>query len=85
VITGRVLEADLSAFFVRSGLLGNRCQAFVFAFHSRREYRAHLNDGYTAGRVALTTNSSGTVYNLEVDTGNATHVMTGKGQFNFSF
>jgi hypothetical protein len=57
----------------------------VFAFHSRRDYRTHLNDGYTAGRVALTTNSSGPLYNLEVDTGNAIQIMTGKGQFNFNF
>ena len=54
-LTGRALQADLSAFFVQHGLLGSQCQAFVFAYHSQAEYLAHQNDGYTAGRVALTT------------------------------
>ncbi len=69
-LTGRALEADLSAFFVQNGLINSHCQAFVFAYHSRRDYRAHRDDGYTAGRVALTTNAaSGPKYNLEVDAG----------------
>lgn len=85
-ISGRALEADLSAFFVQRGLLGNRCQAFVFAFHSRHDYRAHLNDGYTVGRVAFTTNSSsGPPDSLEVDIGNVTQVMGVKEQFAFNF
>jgi hypothetical protein len=85
-ISGRALEADLSAFVVQKGLLGNRCQAFVFAFHSHRDYRAHLNDGYTVGRVAITTNSgSGPPDNLELDIGNVSQVMGVKGQFNFNF
>jgi hypothetical protein len=67
-LTGRALEADLSAFFVQSGLINSHCQAFVFAFHGRHDYRVHRNDGYTAGRVALTTNAgSGSRHNLEVD------------------
>jgi hypothetical protein len=40
VLTGQALEADLSAFFVRSGLIRSQCQAFVFAYHSRRDYLA---------------------------------------------
>lgn len=81
-LTGRALEADLSAFFVQSGLISNHCQAVVFAFHSRRDYRAHWNDGYTAGRVALTNNSSGPRYNLEVDAGD---VYSFPAQFDFNF
>jgi hypothetical protein len=82
-VTGRALEADLSAFFVQNGLLANQCQAFVFAFHSRRDYRIHYDDGYTAGHVALTTNAgSGSKYNLEVDAGNIYDFPT---QFEFNF
>jgi hypothetical protein len=82
-ITGRVLEADLSAFFVQRGLLGNHCQAFVFAFHGRHDYRVHRDDGYTAGRVALTANAgSGPKYNLEVDAGDVYDFPT---QFDFNF
>jgi hypothetical protein len=81
-LTGRALEADLSAFFVQRGLVHRHCPAFVFAFHSRRDYRAHLSNGYTAGRVALTTNSSGPQYNLEVDAGD---VYNFPAQFDFNF
>jgi hypothetical protein len=82
-VTGQALEADLSAFFVQKGLLTNQCQAFVFAFHSRRDYRINYDDGYTAGRVALTTNAgSGPKYNLEVDAGN---VYDFPAQFEFNF
>lgn len=82
-LTGRALEADLSAFFVQSGLLGNQCQAFVFAFHSQSDYQENMNNGYTAGRVALTTNSgSGPRHNLEVDAGD---VYDFPAQFDFSF
>jgi hypothetical protein len=82
-LTGRALEADLSAFFMQSGLINSRCQAFVFAFHGRRDYRVHRNDGYTAGRVALTTNSdTGPRYNLEVDAGD---VYNFPAEFDFNF
>jgi hypothetical protein len=83
-LTGRALEADLAAFFVQSGLVGNQCQASVFAFHSESDYQAHQNDGYTAGRVALTTNSgSGPQHNLEVDAGDVTNMQAAKFDFNF--
>jgi len=82
-LTTRELEADLSAFFVQSGLLNNQCQAFVFAFHSRSDYQANNNNGYTAGRVALTMNSgSGPQHNLEVDAGD---VYNFPAQFDFNF
>lgn len=82
-LTGKVLEADLSAFFVQHGLLGNQCQAFVFAFHSKSDYLAHQGDGFTAGRVALTTNSgSGPQMNLEVDAGSAVNTQA-ESDFNF--
>jgi hypothetical protein len=82
-LTTRELEADLSAFFVQSGLLNNQCQAFVFAFHSRSDYQANIDNGYTAGRVALTTNSGpGPQHNLEVDAGDAGNFPP---QFNFNF
>ena len=82
-LTIRELEADLSAFFVQSGLLSNQCQAFVFAFHSRSDYQANVNNGYTAGRVALTTNSGpGPQRNLEVDAGD---VYNFPAQFDFNF
>jgi hypothetical protein len=86
-LTGRRLQADLSAFFMRTGLIRDHCSAFVFAFHSRRDYRAHRNDGYTAGRVALTTNASGPPLNLEVDAGgntSATDVFN-QAKFDFNF
>jgi hypothetical protein len=86
-LTGQALLADLSAFFIQSGLINDHCRAFVFAFHSRRDYRAHRNDGYTAGRVALTTNSAGPPDNLEVDAGDTTSASdiftTAKFDFNF--
>lgn len=80
-LTGRTLEADLSAFFQRRGLTASQCQAFVYAFHSRSDYQAHENDGYTAGRVALT-NDSSSQRNLEVDTGSVYDLQT---QFDFNF
>lgn len=82
-LKGRRLEADLSAFFLGRGLIGSQCQAFVFAFRSRSDYRAHQNDGYTAGRVALT-NNSGSQRNLEVDTGEVTSVLSSP-RFDFNF
>jgi hypothetical protein len=82
-LTVREIEADLSAFFVQSGLLNNQCQAFVFAFHSRYDYQANINNGYTAGCVALTTNSgAGPQRNLEVDAGD---VYDFPAQFDFNF
>jgi hypothetical protein len=84
--TGRRLEADLAAFFLRRGLIGGQCQAFVFAYHSRRDYLAHRGDGYTVGRVALTNNNSGAQRNLEVDTGEVTsETYNPKMQFAFKF
>jgi hypothetical protein len=83
--TGRRLEADLAAFFLRSGLVGGQCQAFVFAYHSRRDYQAHRGDGYTVGRVALT-NNSGSARNLEVDTGEVnSETYNPRTQFAFDF
>jgi hypothetical protein len=84
---GRRLEADLAAFFLRSGLIGGQCQAFVFAYHSRGDYQAHRDDGYTVGRVALTNGSgSGSERNLEVDTGEVTsETYNPKTQFAFDF
>jgi hypothetical protein len=82
-LAGRALQADLSAFFVQSGLLGSQCQAFVFAYHSRSDYLANTDNGYTAGRVALTTNAgSGLRHNLEVDAGNVDDF---PAQFDFNF
>lgn len=82
-LTTREVEADLSAFFVEQGLLGNQCQAFVFAYHSRSDYNANVDNGYTAGRVALTTNGgSGPPFNLEVDAGD---VYDFPPEFNFNF
>jgi hypothetical protein len=83
-LTGRALEADLSAFFVQAGLINDHCEAFVFAFHSRRDYRAHLNNGFTAGRVALTTNPSGLRYNLELDAGSVSNIFN-MARFDFHF
>jgi hypothetical protein len=82
-LTGKALEADLSAFFVQSGFLSSQCQAFVFAYHSMSDYQANKDNGFTAGRVALTTNSgSSPQFNLEVDTGSATSEQT---EFDFNF
>lgn len=82
-LTVRELEADLSAFFVQSGLLNSQCQAFVFAFHSKNDYQANINNGYTAGRVALTTNSGPDLQrNLEVDAGD---VYDFPAQFDLNF
>jgi hypothetical protein len=66
---------------MQNGLLASQCQAFVFAYDNRSAYLANRNDGYTAGRVALT-NNSGSERNLEVDTGNFYHPQT---QFNFNY
>jgi len=83
-LSGRELEADLSAFFVHSGLINNQCPAFVYAYHSRSEYQADGDGGYTAGSVALTV--SGSQSNLEVDTGDVTSgTYNIKSQFNFNF
>lgn len=85
-LAGRALEADLSAFFVQTGLVSGQCQAFVFADHSRSDYRSHLNDGFTAGRVALTNSGSGSQRNLEVDTGEVTaENYDQQSEFDFSF
>lgn len=65
----RTLQADLSAFFLQRGLI-NYCGSAVFAFHSRRDYRAHIDNGYTAGSVILTMKTgSGPKRNLEVNIG----------------
>jgi hypothetical protein len=80
-LVGRALQADLAAFFQQLGLTSSRCQAFVFAFHNRSDFQAHNNDGYTAGRVALT-NTSGSQRNLEVDTGS---VYATRTRFSFNF
>jgi hypothetical protein len=86
-LTGKALEADLAAFFVQSGLLGNQCQAFVFAYHSESDYQANQGDGFTAGRVALTSNSgSGPQHNLEIDAGEETSEANNmQAKFNFDF
>ena len=76
----RAVEADLAAFFVQAGLLGNQCQPTVFAFYSKAQ--ADAGNGYTAGRVIITTNSPGPPWNLEVDAGGDT---SPAGSFNFNF
>lgn len=82
-LTGKALEADLSAFFVQNGLLANQCGAAVFAYHSMSDYQANKDNGFTAGRVILTNNSgSSPQFNLEVDTGSATNEQE---TFNFNF
>ena len=82
-LTGKALEADLSAFFVENGLLGNQCGAAVFAYHSMSDYQANNDNGFTAGRVILSNNSgSSPQFNLEVDTGAATDE---QATFNFNF
>jgi hypothetical protein len=76
----RAVEADLSAFFVQAGLLGNQCGPVVFAFYSKAQ--ANAGNGYTAGRVIITTNSPGPPWNLEVDAGGD---VSPAGSFNFNF
>jgi hypothetical protein len=76
----RAVEADLAAFFVQAGLLGNQCQPTVFAFYSKAQ--ADAGNGYTAGRVIITTNSPGPPWNLEVDAGSD---VSQAGSFNFNF
>ena len=80
----RAVEADLSAFFVeKNGFASNACGgAVVFAYHSLSDYNANKGNGFTAGRVIVTTNSSGPPYNLEVDAG-ADLSPTGSFSFNF--
>jgi len=80
-LTRRAFEADLAAFFQQHGLTSSHCQAFVYAFHSRSDYEANENDGYTAGRVALT-DDSGSQRNLELDTGSVYDLQT---EFDFDF
>jgi hypothetical protein len=82
-LTVREVEADLSAFFVQSGLLSNQCQPVVWAYHSRSDYEANNGNGYTAGRVIITTNTGpGPQHNLEVDAGAADDF---PAQFDFNF
>jgi hypothetical protein len=82
-LSGRTLEADLSAFFVHSGLINSPCPASVYAYYSRSEYQADSDGGYTAGSVALT--GSEGQGNLAVDTGNLTSgTYNIKSQFNFN-
>ncbi len=76
----RAVEADHSAFFVQAGLLGNQCGPVVFAYHSKAQ--ADAGNGYTAGRVIITTNSPGPPWNLEVDAGGD---VSPAGSFNFNF
>jgi hypothetical protein len=82
-VTGRALEADLSAYFVQNGLLSNQCGAVVFAYHSMSDYQVNKDNGFTAGRVILSNNNgSSPQFNLEVDTGSATNTLA---TFNFNF
>ena len=80
----RAVEADLSAFFMqKNGFASNACGgAVVFAYHSLSDYNANKGNGFTAGRVIVTTNSPGPPYNLEVDAG-ADLSPTGSFSFNF--
>ena len=83
-LTGRPLEADLSAFFVHSGFLGNQCPASVYAYYSKSQYQADGDLGFTAGSVVLTV--SDTQSNLEVQTGVSTpDTDSVKSQFSFNF
>jgi hypothetical protein len=83
-LSGRPLEADLSAFFVHSGLISTMCPASVYAYYSKSEYQADSDGGFTAGSVTLTV--SGTQSNLAVDTGNVTSgAYDIKSQFSFNF
>ena len=85
-LSSKTLEADLSAFFMHSGLINSHCQAFIFAYHSRSDYQAHLGDGYTVGRVALTNTGSGSQRNLEVDVGEvSSETYNVQTQFDFDF
>ena len=82
-VTGRALEADLSAYFVQNGLLSNQCGAVVFAYHSMSDYQANKDNGFTAGRVILSNNGgSDPQLNLEVDAGSATNM---QAEFDFDF
>jgi hypothetical protein len=81
-VTGRALEADLSAYFVEEGLLDNKCGAAVFAFHSLSDYQANKDNGYTAGRVIVSSDGGSGPDNLEVDAGPYTDT---QAEFNFSF
>lgn len=81
---GRVLEADLSAFFVHSGLIDNPCPASVYAYYSKSQYQADSDGGYTAGSVVLT--ASATQSSLAVDAGDVTSDTDQvKSQFSFNF
>ena len=83
-LTGRPLEADLSAFFVHSGFLGNQCPASVYAYYSKSQYQADGDLGFTAGSVVLTV--SGPQSNLEVEAGVSTPGTDSvKSQFSFNF
>jgi hypothetical protein len=83
-LSGRALEADLSAFFEHSGLINNPCPASVYAYYSKSQYQADGDGGYTAGSVMLTTSAAQS--NLEVDTGDVTSGTDNvKSQFNFNF
>lgn len=82
--TVRTVQSDLAAFFLQRGLL-NYCGSAVFAYHSRRDYRAHIGNGYTAGRVILAINTgSGPQRNLEVDVGSVFNIFK-QVQFAFNF
>lgn len=83
-LSGRALEADLSAFFEHSGLISNPCPASVYAYYSKSQYQADSDSGYTAGSLVLT--ASGAQSNLEVETGDVTSD-TDKvtSRFNFNF
>lgn len=83
-LSGRTLEADLSAFFVHSGLINNQCPASIYAYYSRSEYQAYSDGGYTAGSVTLTMSAGQS--NLAVETGDVTPgTYNIKSQFNFNF
>ena len=79
-LSGRTLEADLSAFFVQKGLTNYQCGAVVFAYHSESDYQANRDEGFTAGRVVTT--AYGSQLSLEVDTGGAT---SEQSEFDFNF
>ncbi len=53
---------------------------------SQSDYQAHLGDGYTVGRVAITNTGSGSQRNLEVDVGEVTSESYNmQTQFDFNF
>jgi hypothetical protein len=84
-LTGRNLEAELSAFFLQSGLIGGQSQAFILAFQNRSDYQAHKDDGYPVGRVDLT-NDSSSQRDVEVDAGEVTsETYNPRTHFNFKF